>query len=66
MKFFDDYRDFAVNYDDSSMNSGIHFLGTVYLVKKDNHNVGDVRRFDIVDGQQRITTLILMICGSLF
>ena len=36
-----------------------HFLGSIVLNTQNNQNNDDIEYFEIVDGQQRITTIIL-------
>ena len=38
-----------------------HFLGSIVLNTQPNPNNDDVEHFEIVDGQQRITTIILIL-----
>lgn len=38
-----------------------HFLGSIVLNTLPNHNNDDIEYFEIVDGQQRITTIIIVL-----
>lgn len=64
-QFLDDYLEFAASFvDEEEMldsENQIHYLGPIYLAKaKDEKNRP---YFDIVDGQQRLTTLSLLVAG---
>ncbi len=43
--------------------SSKHYLGVISLVDKDNDGVDDIKKYEVVDGQQRIITTILLIAA---
>lgn len=42
---------------------GSHFLGTIVFMSSDHHVAQGVNELDVVDGQQRITTLSILLCA---
>lgn len=39
-----------------------HFMGMVFFAEEQSHHAG-VRQFDLIDGQQRMTTMTLLMCA---
>jgi uncharacterized protein with ParB-like and HNH nuclease domain len=52
----DEWRDLWLDLNRIEQQGGTHFLGNVILLYKDNENA-----FEIVDGQQRITTISILL-----
>lgn len=62
-QLFDDIENEIINDidDDSSYKDFEHFFSSIVVMPKNNTNLNGIQRFDIIDGQQRITTIYLLL-----
>ena len=56
----DNWKDLLEDLDFLQDTGKYHFLGSIVLNTLSNPNNDDIEYYEIVDGQQRITTIILM------
>lgn len=57
----DNWKDLLEDLDFLQGTGKEHFLGSIVLNSLPNHNNDDIEYFEIVDGQQRITTIIIVL-----
>lgn len=62
--FWDDIRTKAIEYLAGRERRFSHFMGAVVLETKGGFSAGRVPAFQVVDGQQRLTTFILFLCAA--
>lgn len=62
--FWEDIRTKAIEYLAGRERRFSHFMGAVVLETKGGFSAGRVPAFQVVDGQQRLTTFILFLCAA--
>ena len=46
-------------------NRGTHFIGSIVFIHEGTYSTSEVKELVIIDGQQRLTTINIVICGTL-